>query len=125
MSPLVLYDADCGFCTSSIAALQGPAFRAQIHAVAWQEADLAAHGLAAEQCQERLHVVDGSNVFAGAAAIASILRTARLPWRLTSRVMTTPGIAWLSERVYDLVARHRHQMPGGSAACNLTAQPPR
>lgn len=122
MLPLVLYDADCGFCASSITALQGPVFRAQIHPVAWQGADLAALNLTAEQCQARLHVVDGGDVFAGAAAIARILRSARQPWPLAGRVVAVPGIAWLSERVYDFVARHRHQLPGGSAACRLASR---
>lgn len=125
MTLLVLYDADCGFCTSSVAALAGPVFQARFQPTAWQSADLAEHGLTAKECQARLHVVDGSSTCAGAAAIARILRTARLPWRIAGRIMTVPGLSWLSERVYDLVAQNRHRLPGGTAACNLAAGPPR
>jgi len=118
-APLVLFDGTCGFCASSVRVMQGRWFRARVRAVAFQRVELSIHNLSVDNCAESLHVVEGERAFVGGAAIARILRSARGPWPLVGRVLTWPGVAWVTGRVYDLVARNRHRLPGGTAACEL------
>jgi predicted DCC family thiol-disulfide oxidoreductase YuxK len=58
-------------------------------------------------------------------AIADLLRTAARPrdlgWRLAGTVLAVPPVRALAWPVYRWVARHRHQLPGGTAACELPA----
>lgn len=122
MRPLVLFDADCGFCTRSARAMTGRWVRADVEAVALQRVDLAALGLTREQCLAALHVVDGHAAFVGGDAIAQILRRAAPPWRVAGWLMTLPVIRPLVGRLYGWVARHRHRFPGGTQACELPKQ---
>lgn len=115
--PLVLFDGDCGFCAASVRVMRGRWFRAEVTAEPFQRVDLTVHGLTAERCEESLHVVDGTRVFVGGAAIARTLRASRGPWPVVGAAMTVPGIRWVVERCYRLVARRRHELPGGTAAC--------
>lgn len=117
--PLVLFDADCGFCTALVRRMQGSLFSARVTAVAYQQADLPAFGLTEAECAEQLHVVDGAAVFRGGAALARILRAARPPWPLTGRALTLPGVRAAFQGLYALLARNRHRLPGGSAACEM------
>ena len=43
-------------------------------------------------------------------------------WRAAGAVLGAPPLAWVAPPVYRLVAEHRHELPGGTAACAL---PPR
>lgn len=121
-APLVLFDGTCGFCANSVRVMQGGWFLACVRAVAFQRFDVSIHNLSVDKCAERLHVVDGERIYVGGAAIARILRAARGPWPLVGRILTWPGVSWIVGWAYDLVARHRHRLPGGSAACELPEQ---
>ncbi len=116
---LVLYDADCGFCTTSSRAMTNRWFRADAEARSFQSVTLGDFGLTVDKCAEKLHVVDGTRVFTGGQAVALVLRRSRLPWPLVGLLMTLPGVRVLTEWVYGLVARNRHRLPGGSAACEM------
>lgn len=86
--------------------------------VAWQRADLARLGLTAEQCREALQWVgaDGEHV-EGAAAVAASLRHAGKGWAVVGWLLSAPLLRTVADRVYRLVARNRHRLPGGTAAC--------
>jgi predicted DCC family thiol-disulfide oxidoreductase YuxK len=43
-------------------------------------------------------------------------------WRLIGRLVLVPGVIRVARVAYRWIARNRHRMPGGSAAC---AVPPR
>ena len=70
-SMLVLYDADCGFCTTSSRAMTNRWFRADAEARSFQSVNLDDFGLTVDKCAEKLHVVDGTRVFVGGAAISA------------------------------------------------------
>lgn len=114
--PVLIYDGECGFCTSSarVARAIGPA--ADI--VAWQLTDLAELRITKEQAADAVQWVqaDGT-VRSGHEAIAAMLGTARWPWRIAGRVMLLPGISWMAARAYQLVGSNRHRLPGGTPAC--------
>lgn len=117
----LIYDADCGFCTRSARWL---AAGQDWSPVPWQATDLDALGLTEAMVTTAAYWVDGGTVRAeGAAAIAAALRT-RPGWpRLAGRVIDSGPVRPLARLVYGLVARNRHQMPGGSDACRLPQAP--
>lgn len=122
MGPVLVYDGDCGFCTSSARFIErrvpGPA-----RVVAWQFADLAALGLGPRECADAVQWVPGGRggpVRSGAPAIAALLVSSdRRFWRLVGRLLDAPPARWLAGPVYRWVARNRHRLPGGTPACQL------
>ncbi|MEU3774191.1 DUF393 domain-containing protein [Streptomyces sp. NPDC032472] len=121
--PTLLYDGDCGFCTRAVnvaVRLLDP----DAVVTPWQYADLDALGITAERAdREVLWIGPGtSDVHGGAQAVAQLLKQGPCrPWRLAGQAMTLPPISWIARLVYRVVARNRHRLPGGTAACSLPA----
>lgn len=84
----------------------------------WQQLDLEALGLTAEECDEAAQFVTATGrVVGGHRAIASALTHGAPVWRPMGWVLLAPGMSQLAGIVYAWVANHRHQLPGGTAAC--------
>lgn len=116
MTPTLLYDGDCGFCTAAAARMQQWG-RGRYAVVAWQQADLAALGVTRDKAASAVQWVDGGGVRSGAEAFsAALVRAGRL-WRVAGRTLALPGVRGVARRVYELVARNRHRLPGSTAAC--------
>ncbi|GAA0526413.1 hypothetical protein GCM10011581_13250 [Saccharopolyspora subtropica] len=116
--PVLIYDGDCGFCTRSVRWAERLPVRMRI--LAWQEADLAAYRTTPERARhEVLWVAPSGRVFGGAAAVAELLRSARLPWPVVGWAMSAPVLRWVAERVYRWVADNRSRLPGATPACQL------
>lgn len=118
----LVFDGDCAFCTSSVALVGRFGLRADT-AIAWQQADLAALGLTEAQCQDKVQWVDKGQASSGHEALARLLLNSALPWRPLGRLLLLPPLNWLAARAYDWVARHRHQLPGGTPACGVPPTP--
>ncbi len=118
----LLYDADRGFCTKA-AHLAGR-LPLDIHITSLQSVDLPSLGVSPERALEEMPYVgaDGSVCY-GHRAVAAALGTGPFPFRLLGRAIVLPGIGRISERVYRWIARHRHQLPGGTPACVLPPAP--
>ena len=117
--PTLVYDADCAFCTRSAQVARRWVDRQGRYDVRpWQELDLAALGLTAEQCDEAAQFVraDGA-IRSGHEAIAAALMHGAPAWRPLGHVLLAPGVRALAARTYAWVAQHRHQLPGGTAQC--------
>jgi predicted DCC family thiol-disulfide oxidoreductase YuxK len=116
--PLLVFDGDCSFCTSSARA--GQRWLHLEHVEPWQFLDLDELGLTEAACEQAVQwvAVDGSVTSAERAVIAA-LRHAGGFWGALGIVMNLPGVRHLAAIVYRLVARYRHRMPGGTAACKL------
>ncbi|NEA22476.1 thiol-disulfide oxidoreductase DCC family protein [Actinomadura bangladeshensis] len=117
--PVLVYDGDCGFCTSSVRFLERHVpVRATV--IAFQFADLDALGTTAERAQHEVLWVDrAGRVSGGAEAIGRMLTAAGGIWRVPGVVMRVPPVSWVAHAVYRLVANNRQRMPGGTAACML------
>jgi predicted DCC family thiol-disulfide oxidoreductase YuxK len=117
--PVLVYDGDCGFCTTTVRWWERRS-RTAPTVVAWQMADLERLGLDAERCQESVQWVgaDG-DVSEGADAVAAALVAGGGFWVPVGRIMAWPGIIHLARYVYRLVARNRHRLPGATGSCAL------
>jgi predicted DCC family thiol-disulfide oxidoreductase YuxK len=115
-----VYDGDCAFCTSS-ARFAERRVPTDAIIVPWQFTDLDALGLTEAQCDEAVQWVasDGSPAAAGPRAIAALLRSSNVPWRVVGWLLDLPPVRALAWPIYRWVARNRHRMPGGTAACAL------
>jgi predicted DCC family thiol-disulfide oxidoreductase YuxK len=115
-----LYDGDCAFCSSCARWLQRWV-PSPVPLRPWQFVDVGALGLTPAECDTAVQWVDGPRRAAGPAAIAALLRTSGLGWRVVGRLLgTRVGLA-LAWPPYRWVARNRDRMPGGTAACALPA----
>ena len=119
---MLVFDGDCAFCTSCARLLERIGPRAEI--VAWQLTDLDELGITAEQAAEAVRWIEpDGTVRTGHEAIAAVLGTAGMPWRIAGRTLLLPVVSPLAAVGYRLIARNRHRLPGGTPACS--ASPPR
>lgn len=116
--PLLVFDGDCGFCTTSARA--GQRWLGLEHVEPWQFLDLDSMGLTEQQCAAAVQWVDidGSITSAQDAIIAALHHAGGI-WRVMGRVMALPGIHQLAGVIYRWVARNRGRLPGGTPACQL------
>lgn len=120
--PLLVFDGDCGFCTSS-ARFGQRRLRLQ-HVEPWQSLDLDALGLTEAQCQEAVQWVDADGTtHAAERAVIAALRHAGGGWRVLGALLDLPGVRHLAAVAYRLIAKYRHRMPGGTPACRLPDRP--
>ena len=116
----MIYDGDCGFCTSSARWLEAR-LPLGYPVVAWQSLpDLEALGLTEAQVQRAAWWADTDGTpHAGARAIARALIACRGPWSAVGWVLLVPPVSWIATIVYALVARFRYRLPGGTDACRI------
>lgn len=116
--PLLVFDGDCGFCTTSARA--GQRWLRLEHVEPWQFLELEPLGLTAEQCMQAVQWVDADGrAVAGERAVIAALRHGGGVWAVLGSVMNLPGIRQIAGLVYRLVAKYRHKLPGGTPACKL------
>ena len=119
--PWLVFDGDCGFCTSSAGwvaqRLHRPGHPDAL-LVPWQRADLVALGTTASRAQrEVLWVTPDGRVLGGAEAFAGWLRFHGRPYAALGVLLGLPGVRLLAAAGYRLVAAHRSRLPGGTPAC--------
>jgi predicted DCC family thiol-disulfide oxidoreductase YuxK len=120
--PVLVYDGDCGFCTSSASWVakgwDGPA-----RAIPWQvlgEKGLAELGLTLNQVEVAAWWVDESDKsWGGHEAVGRSLRACRGWRRWAGAIILSPPFCWFAPLVYAVVARYRHRLPGGTPACRV------
>jgi predicted DCC family thiol-disulfide oxidoreductase YuxK len=114
-----VYDGDCEFCTVC-AEFIDRRIPTTARVVPWQFADLDALGLTVAQCEEAVQWVgvNGARA-AGPDAIAQLLGRSGPGWRGVAAVLRLPVVRVVAWPAYRLVARNRHRLPGGTAACSL------
>ena len=119
----LIYDMDCGFCTRSAKWIEGHwSGDARPQLVGGQlldDATISAHGITRERLALEVVWADRGTVLGGADAIAASLKAANGWVHLLGVLISLPGMAQLGRLVYPVVAKHRHQMPGGTDACKL------
>ncbi len=121
--PWLVFDGDCGFCTTSatwVAARLHRPLGPDAEVRPWQFTDLAAVGTTPERAQQEvLWVPVHGEVLGGAAAFAAWLRFRGGPYAVVGQAMGLPGVRSVAAAVYRLIARNRSRLPGGTPACAL------
>jgi predicted DCC family thiol-disulfide oxidoreductase YuxK len=118
---LLIYDGDCGFCTVSAnwyARIAGDVSRI----APWQSLALDNFALTSEQTSESLWWYSHGRASSGADACADALKACNWPWKGLGFVLAFAPVRWVARRTYPVIARNRHKLPGGTAACEW--QPP-
>jgi len=119
---MLIYDGDCAFCQRT-ARWIGRRLPEGTPVVAWQDTDIAALGLDADDVTTAAYWIDDDGRrHRGHRAIARALRVAGGAWALIGVLLVVPPISWLAAGVYRLVAANRHRMPGGTEACRLEVE---
>lgn len=114
--PLLVFDGDCAFCTSSARLLARIAPAAEI--APWQQADLDALGLTEEAASAAVQWVEiNGTIRSGHEAVAVALRGAGGVWALAGQLLLAPGISPIAAATYRLIAANRPRLPGGTPAC--------
>ncbi len=117
--PLLVFDGDCAFCTTWVRRLQSvlPRFP---EAEPWQWLDLEELDLSHDDATRYAWLIASENRYRGHAAFAALLWMQR-QWglRLAGRLLVTPPFSWVAALGYSLIARFRHRLPGGTAACAM------
>ncbi|KAB1910626.1 thiol-disulfide oxidoreductase DCC family protein [Micromonospora sp. AMSO31t] len=112
-----VYDGDCAFCTKCARIIERwiPT-RARV--LPWQFADLDALGLTVAECDGAVQWVGADGVrAAGPDAIARLLGDSNPLWRTAGAGLRFPPVRAAAWPAYRWVARNRHRLPGGTAAC--------
>ncbi|WP_327111655.1 DUF393 domain-containing protein [Streptomyces sp. NBC_01341] len=119
--PVLIYDGDCAFCTSSVVFAERHV-RPRCEITPWQFADLESLGVTQGRAEyELLWTTPTGSVHGGAQAVAKLLLSAGGAWSVLGALLTLPPVRWLAHGVYRLVADHRDRMPGGTPACAVPA----
>lgn len=127
-SPVFLYDGDCAFCTRCARFIERR-IPTRATVTPWQVVDLDALGLTVAEADAAVQWIPDSDgparaagaPAAGPEAIAQLLVDAGGIWRLLGVALGLRPVVALAWPVYRWVARNRHRMPGGTAACSLPA----
>lgn len=114
----VLYDADCGFCTTCARWLSQ---HGTCTVTPWQSVDLDALHLTEHDVTTAAWWLDdaGRATVSGAPAIAAALRTCGPAYRLLGWVITLPLLRTLAAVAYGWIARNRYRLPGSTDACRM------
>jgi predicted DCC family thiol-disulfide oxidoreductase YuxK len=120
--PLLVYDGDCSFCSSSARWLTAR-WRGPEQAIPWQHlsgAELERLGLSIDDVRRAVWWVDPAGGRSrGHLAIAQALRAAHGWPSVVGRALLVPPLRWLGAAAYPLIARWRHRLPGGTPACRM------
>lgn len=117
--PVLIFDGDCAFCTTWVNRLHDWLPEPPV-AVPWQWSDLDALGLTREDVADFAWYVTSRHSYAGALAFARILRVQpRIGLRFAGILLATPPFSIAAALGYNVIARYRHILPGGTPACAL------
>jgi predicted DCC family thiol-disulfide oxidoreductase YuxK len=120
--PVFLYDGDCSFCSSCARFIERH-IPTSAEVTPWQFADLEALGVSQDDAEAAVQWIDPRLDrpvrAAGPAALAQLLVDAGSYWRTLGRLLDRCPVRWIAGPTYRWIARNRHRLPGGTAACRL------
>lgn len=118
--PILLFDGDCGFCSRTIE-LARRIIQPRVQFVPWQYADLAALGVTEDRADREVVWISpaGGKVYGGPRALSAVLMCGRRRWWWLGLALRLPPVNWMARGIYQVVAKNRHRLPGGTATCSL------
>lgn len=119
MSNTLIFDGDCGFCTSTANWITKNSL-VKIEAQPYQWAKLADFGLTEKEASSKVQLISGGKIYAGHHCMAKLLLLQPNRFlKFIGAVMVMPSIDPISAKVYDWVAANRQNLPGGTPACQM------
>ncbi len=116
--PLLLFDADCGFCQSAVR--WAPRLRLGTDVRAMQDVDLVGLGVDPERAERELPFLGiDDEVAYGHRAVAGALRTGNGAVRIVGHVIGSSLLDRPMAAAYGWTVRHRGSLPGATASCAL------
>jgi predicted DCC family thiol-disulfide oxidoreductase YuxK len=108
---VVYYDDACGFCLRCCELLALADGAGRLRFVGASDRGARAHPISDAELVTTAVVVDAATgvSYRRARAAAAVARALPLPYQ-GLRLLAWPGIGWIADRVYDLVARNRHRL---------------
>ncbi|MCP5026671.1 MAG: DUF393 domain-containing protein [Actinomycetia bacterium] len=121
--PTLVYDGDCGFCAKVARFIERRSDH-RFDVVPSHSLDLEAVGLTFDDVSRAAWWLEpGRPPQGGHDSIAASLRAATMPWSIGGRLLALPGIRTLGRRLYPIIARNRHRLPGATDACAVDLSP--
>lgn len=119
---VLVYDGDCGFCTTSARWVESKLLPAGGTIAPWQSLELQMFGLSEADVTSASWWVDPQGgTHRGERGIAQMLVDRGGMWALLGRIALTPPLIGVLGLLYGLIAKNRYRLPGATDACRLTA----
>jgi predicted DCC family thiol-disulfide oxidoreductase YuxK len=116
---LLIFDGDCGFCTTTANWIVEHSSVA-VAAKPYQWTNLEPLGLTLDEAEAKVQLVWDDLIYSGHKCFGKLLMIQRNPLiRLVGRVVNSKALDGISARAYDWVAKNRHRLPGGTPACKM------
>ena len=125
MEATLIFDGDCGFCTTTARWIERR-WDGHAAAVPWQQLGERTFGLTPADFRRAAWWVDRRGKLSrGPAAGARALVASRGWTRPLGWLLLVPPVSWLARPGYWLVGRYRYRLPGSTDACRLPINRPR
>lgn len=119
---VLVYDGDCGFCTTSARWVESNVLPPGGSVAPWQSLDLEAFGLSEDDVTTASWWVDPQGgTHRGERGIAQLLVDRGGMWSLLGRIALMPPIIALLGVLYGIISKNRYRLPGATDACRLSA----
>lgn len=115
--PVFLFDADCGFCTTTASKLR--TIVPDVRVEPWQAQSLGDLGLTEADVSTAAWFVDADgSTWRGHTGVAKALETRGGLFR-SAAALRYPPLGWVAAPAYALIAKYRYRLPGSTDACRL------
>lgn len=120
---LLIFDGDCGFCTTSAQWIERR-LPDDVRVAPWQILDLDEYDLTEADVTTAAYWVDADGSHRGHLGIGRSLIAAGGIWTVPGHLIVRPPVSWIAKPVYAWIAKNRHRMPGASEACRVDLSSP-
>jgi predicted DCC family thiol-disulfide oxidoreductase YuxK len=120
--PVLVYDGDCRFCTNSAQWIETRWPHNSASIVASQKltnSDLGIVGLSRDDVRRAVWWITPEESAAGHLAVARAIANCGGTIGMLGSLLSAPPLRWLAKPTYEVIARHRHRMPGATSTCRL------
>ncbi len=115
----IIYDGGCRFCTAGAGRLASWFPAGSVELIDYHQPGALARfpSITREACDEAMHLVNPlGRIFRGAEAVARAVGSRGLLGRL-ALVYYVPGVRWVCDRLYAVVAANRYRIAGRTDGC--------
>src|SRR5688572_16167235 len=108
---VVIYDGHCKFCIANMKLLQRAARKNALTPLSFQDTGVLDQfpGLTHEMCMDAMYLITPEGrMYRGAEAAAQAIATRPILGKV-AYLYYLPGLRWISDRIYALIAKHRYK----------------